>query len=95
MSQTTLTPKLYVYYEGCGYESEPFEATDDDAAEAHVLATFRSPTNSDFDGDEGGIVHLGEPEFEGDNGRRLVVDWPGDNMIDDPFGRRQSYRGGC
>lgn len=96
MATATATPetKLYVYFEGCGYESEPFEAADDAAAEAHVLATFRSATNVDFDGDEGGIIRLGEPEFPGDDGRELVIDFPGENMIDDPYNKRCSYRGG-
>jgi hypothetical protein len=46
----------YHYFEACGYVSEPFTAADLDAAEAHVLATFRNPSNPDFDGDDGGIV---------------------------------------
>lgn len=86
--------RSYVYYEGCGFESEPFQAGTDEAAEAHVLATFRSPTNREFDGDEGGLVRLDEPEWDGDNGRRLVVDFPGQNMIADPLNERGSYRGG-
>lgn len=80
----------YVYFEGCGYESEPFEADSDEAAEAHVLATFRSPTNRDFDGDEGGVARV-----EDDGERELVVDFPGESMIPDPLGQRGSYRGGC
>lgn len=83
----------YIYFEGCGYESEPFQAADDDAAEAHVMATFRSETNTDFDGDEGGIVRV---EIEdGEECRDIVITFPGDNMIDDPFGQRGSYRGGA
>jgi hypothetical protein len=85
MTQTS----TYLYYEGCGFESEPFEAHDDDAAEVHVLSTFRSPSNADFDGDEGGIVRIVDGE------RELVIDFPGENMIPDPAGQRQSYRGGC
>jgi hypothetical protein len=85
MTETT----AYIYYEGCGYESEPFEARDDAAAEAHVLSTFRSPSNADFDGDEGGIVRIVDGE------REPVIDFPGENMIPDPFGQRQSHRGGC
>lgn len=83
----------YIYFEGCGYESEPFEARDDDAAEDHVLATFRSASNVDFDGDEGGIVRIVRDE-DGEH-RELVVDFPGENMIADPLGQRQSYRGGA
>jgi hypothetical protein len=94
MTQTQTDP-MYVYFEACGWESEPFQAASDAAAEAHVMASFRSPTDVDFDGDEGGIVRLGEPEFPGDNGRRLVVDLPGENMVADPFNERKSYRGGC
>lgn len=82
----------YVYYEGCGYESEPFEAADDVVAEAHVMATFRSPSNRDFDGDEGGIVRV-EQDEDGE-WRESVVVFAGENMIPDPFGQRQSYRGG-
>jgi hypothetical protein len=85
MTQTT----TYIYFEGCGYESEPFEAPNATAAEAHVMATFRSPTNADFDGDEGGIVRVLDGE------RELVIDFPGEGMIPDPFGERQSHRGGC
>lgn len=48
----------YYYFEACGFVSEPFQATDLAAAEAHVLATFRSPANPDFDDDDGGIVGL-------------------------------------
>lgn len=79
----------YVYYEGCGYESEPFEAASDEVAEAHVMATFRSPSNGDFDGDEGGIVRIEDGE------REPVVTFSGENMIPDPFGRRRSYNGGA
>lgn len=46
------------YFEACGFISEAFQATDPAAAEEHVLATFRNPTNPDFDGDDGGIVGL-------------------------------------
>jgi hypothetical protein len=87
MTKTEST--TYLYFEGCGYESEPFQAADDDAAEAHVMATFRSPSNRDFDGDEGGIVRI-----EADGERELAVEFPGTNMIDDPLGQRGSYRGG-
>jgi hypothetical protein len=86
MTQNTAT---YLYFEGCGFESEPFTAADDAGAEAHVMATFRSPTNVDFDGDEGGIVRI-----EDDGERELVIDFPGQNMIADPFDQRGSYRGG-
>jgi len=82
----------YIYFEGCGYESEPFQAASDEAAEAHVVATFRSPANGDFDGDEGGIVRI---EIEdGEECRESVVTFAGENMIPDPHGRRGSYRGG-
>jgi hypothetical protein len=81
--------QTYIYFEGCGFESEPFEARDDAAAEAHVLSTFRPESNVDFDGDEGGIVRIVDGE------RELVIDFPGENMIPDPSGQRQSYRGGC
>lgn len=79
----------YIYYEGCGYESEPFQADNDEAAEAHVMATFRSRANVDFDGDEGGIVRL-----DTDGERELVIDFPGENMIADPPGERMAYTGG-
>jgi hypothetical protein len=83
----------YIYFEGCGYESEPFSADSDEAAEAHVMDTFRSPTNRDFDGDEGGIVRI---EIEdGVEYREAVVTFAGDNMIADPLGRRGSHRGGA
>lgn len=77
----------YVYYEGCGYESEPFEA-----AEKHVMDTFRSPTNPDFDGDEGGIVRL-DRDGDGDEVRETVAEFAGENMIADPFGERGAYDG--
>lgn len=80
----------YIYYEGCGYESEPFTAPDDDAAEMHVMATFRSPSNPDFDGDEGGIVRV-ERDEAGEY-RVGVISFDGD-MIPDPYGMRQSYNG--
>lgn len=48
----------YFYFEACGYVSQPFEVASIDAAEAHVLATFRSPDNAGFDGDDGGIIGL-------------------------------------
>lgn len=83
----------YIYYEGCGYESEPFNADNDDAAETHVLATFRSPSNPDFDGDEGGIVRIDHDE-DGDEQRESVAIFDGTNMIPDPLGERGSYRGG-
>jgi hypothetical protein len=83
----------YIYFEGCGYESDPFKAADADAAEAHVLATFRSPTNADFDGDEGGIVRV---EHEnGEEYRETVVTFAGENMIHDPLNLRGSHRGGA
>lgn len=82
----------YIYYEGCGYESEPFTAADDDDAEAHVLATFRSPSNPDFDGDEGGIVRI-ERDEDGEEYRESVVTFEGENMIPDPFGARMAYNG--
>lgn len=85
--------RTYVYYEGCGFESEPFTADSDEAAEAHVMATFRSPSNVDFDGDEGGIVRI-ERDEDGDEWRESVATFAGDNMIPDPFGHRGSYRGG-
>lgn len=50
--------QTYHYFEACGFVSQPFEAPDLAAAEAHVLATFRNPNNSDYDGDDGGIVGL-------------------------------------
>jgi hypothetical protein len=80
----------YIYFEGCGYESAAFQARDDAAAEKHVMATFRSPSNADFDGDEGGIVRV-----DAEGHREPVIDFPGENMIPDPFGQRQSYRGGA
>lgn len=83
---------MYVYFEGCGYESPQFEAANDAAAEDHVMATFRSPSNLDFDGDEGGIVRL-DREEDGEEYREPVVDFPGDNMIPDPFNQRGSYNG--
>lgn len=46
----------YHYFEACGFVSPRFEADDLDAAVAHVMATFRSHSNPDFDGDDGGIV---------------------------------------
>lgn len=82
----------YIYYEGCGYESEPFDAADDDAAEKHVLQTFRSPENADFDGDEGGIVILKLDEDD-EEYREGVVSFEGENMIADPYNQRQSYDG--
>ncbi len=50
--------RTYHYFEACGFVSEPFQAADLDAAIDHVEATFRSPANPDFDGDDGGIVGL-------------------------------------
>lgn len=78
----------YVYYEGCGYESQPFQADSDEAAESHVMGTFRSPSNRDFDGDEGGIVRIEDGE------RECVVTFAGTDMIADPFNARGSYDGG-
>jgi hypothetical protein len=92
MTEEATPHGTYIYFESCGYESEPFKARDDDTAEAHVLATFRSPSNADFDGDEGGIVRIVRDE-DGEH-RELVVNFAGENMIPDPFGQRQSYRGG-
>lgn len=83
---------MYVYYEGCGYESEPFEAANDEAAEAHVMAAFRSPTDVDFDGDEGGLIRL-ERDEDGDEMRERVATFAGINMIPDPFNQRGSYNG--
>lgn len=83
----------YLYYECCGYESEPFQFPNDRAAEAYVLATFRSPNNPDFDGDEGGIVRV-EHDENGDEYREGVISFDGENMIPDPFNQRRSYRGG-
>lgn len=83
----------YIYYEGCGFESEPFTAENDAAAEEHALATFRSPSNPDFDGDEGGIVRI-ERDEDGEEYREAVLSFEGENMIPDPAGQRQSYRGG-
>lgn len=51
-----MTTSTYHYFEACGFVSEPFQAADLPAAEAHVAATFRAPTNPDFDGDDGGIA---------------------------------------
>lgn len=83
---------MYIYFEGCGYESEPFEADSDEAAEAHVMTAFRSPTDPDFDGDEGGVVRVVHDE-DGEEYREPVIDFPGINMIPDPFNRRGSYDG--
>ena len=56
--------RSYYYFEACGFVSEPFRAADTDAAEAHVMATFRNPANRDFDGDDGGIVGLDDDPRE-------------------------------
>jgi len=56
MSMTQTTAWTFYYFEACGFVSQPFEAADLAAAEAHVLATFRLPGGPDFDGDDGGIV---------------------------------------
>ncbi len=81
----------YVYFEGCGFESEPFEAATDDAAIDHVEDTFRSLSNKGFDGDEGGIVRI---EIEdGEEDRIGVTTFAGENMIADPTGARNPYRG--
>lgn len=52
------------YFEACGFVSAPFQAADLDAAEAHVLATWRNANRPDFDGDDGGIVGLVDGEWE-------------------------------
>lgn len=83
---------MYVYYEGCGYESEPFEAASDKAAEEHVMTAFRSPTDVDFDGDEGGIIRL-DCDEDGDEVREPIAHFAGENMIPDPFNQRGSYDG--
>lgn len=54
----------YYYFEACGFVSEPFEAPDLATGEAHILTTFRSPTNPDFDDDDGGIVGLDDDWWE-------------------------------
>lgn len=77
--------QTYYYFEACGFVSEPFQAADLDAAEAHVMATFRSPSNPDYDGDDGGIVGqaadgwweclltlLGDTGHNPDNAQRLA-----------------------
>ncbi|UWP85824.1 hypothetical protein [Dactylosporangium fulvum] len=62
----------YHYFEACGFVSEPFQATDLAAAEAHVMQAFRNPANPDFDDDDGGIMGFDgewwecEATFEGD-----------------------------
>ncbi|MEH1124860.1 hypothetical protein [Micromonospora sp. CPCC 206061] len=81
----------YVYYEGCGYESEPFEAATDDAAIEHVEGTFRSAGNPDFDGDEGGILRI--ELADGEEDRLGVCEFAGENMLPDLAGERGSYRG--
>lgn len=53
-----MSEATYYYFEACGYVSEPFQAADLAAAEAHVLATFRRVDSPDFDGDDGGIIGL-------------------------------------
>lgn len=78
----------YIYFEGCGFESDPFTAASDAAAQAHVEATFRSADNADFDGDEGGIIRV-----EADGWREVTVRFPGENMIADPTGARRSHMG--
>ncbi len=50
------TASTYHYFEACGFVSEPFQAADLDNAAMHVMATFRNPTNPNFDGDDGGLV---------------------------------------
>lgn len=59
-----ITEAMFFYFEACGFVSEPFEATDLDAAEAHVMATFRNPANPDFDFDDGGIIGLDDGWWE-------------------------------
>lgn len=83
----------YRYYEACGYLSEPWEATDDAAAEAHVLTTLRSKDNPDFDGDQGGIVRVCGLDEDGGEDREQVAFFDGENMIDDPFDERRAFNG--
>lgn len=83
----------YVYGEGCGYESEPFEAASDEAARAHVEATFRSPENPDFDGDEGRLTRVKVDPEGGCEDREIAWEWEGENMIPDPFNQRGSFGG--
>lgn len=76
----------YVYREGCGWKSEPFEAESDEAAEAHVERTFRSSDNPDFDGDSAELFRVEADE----DGEYLagVCSFAGENMIEDWDGLR-------
>ena len=56
MVHTVGMTQTFYYFEACGFVSQPFEAADIEAAEAHALATFRDPTSPDFDEDDGGIL---------------------------------------
>jgi cytochrome c556 len=73
----------YHYFGACGFVSEPFQATDLDAAVTHVEQTFRNPANPDFDDDDGGILgqdddwwdclttFIGDTDHNPDNAERL------------------------
>lgn len=66
----------YIYREGCGWESDPFEAAGDDAAQAHAERTWRSPENPDFDGDSARLVII-ETDEDGEQFEKGVVSWDG------------------
>jgi hypothetical protein len=76
--------KTYIYFEDCGFKSEPFQAINDDAAIDHAMNTFRSPANPDFDGDSGGVDLIDDEDGE----RYGVCVFTGEDMIDDPHGAR-------
>lgn len=76
---------VYVYREGCDW-SDRFDAATDEAAEAHVMATYRSADNPDFDGDEA-VLCLVETDEDGEF-ESGVTRFEGENMIGDPYGQR-------
>lgn len=78
----------YVYREDCGEFEATFDAPADNAAEEHVLATWRSPSNPDFDGDSGSLVRLDWDDEDETWLEQGVCSFDGEDMIADLHGQR-------
>ena len=79
---------VYIYREDCGEFEAQFEAPGDAAAEEHVLATWRSPSNPDFDGDSGSLARVDRDEEDGVQCESGVCSFDGEDMIADVDGMR-------
>lgn len=78
----------YVYREDCGEFEASFEAEDDNAAQAHVMDTWRSPSDPDFDGDSAMLWKI-EDDGEGGEFEAGVISFECADALPDPYNQRR------